>query len=138
MNYFKSPLSIGISLIIIGIVLIAVSIKKADRDLIKQSLLRKMFGDKTNRLISFITNIMFIALGVALIIFDKELKASVTIGLFFILIGFKSMTGEFSGKKDNFFEERFEEKTNFVIELIASMFLFLIGVSMIIWELFFK
>ena len=134
MNCFKNSLSIGISFIILGILLIAASINKADKGLIKRSLLKKIFGDKINGLISFITNIAFIFLGVALIIFDYALNSPITIGLFFILIGVKSMTGEFSGRKGDFLEERFSEKTIFLMSLITSVVIISIGIGIIVWH----
>ena len=137
MNYFSSSyVWYGLIAIVIGLISIIDNVKQKSRDSESHFLLEKFISKKINRLINLIANIMFALFGLALVVNDNVLKAPITIGLFLIIIGIKSMTGEFSGKKDDFSEERFSEKTNFVIGLITSILIMSVGIGILIWYFF--
>ena len=136
MNPFEKHLLGGVVFIIFGIVGIVNNIRRTGRKSSTHSLLRRFLGKKLNCLINLIVNICGVLFGVFLIFSGEKVNSPIVAGVFFILIGIESMSGDFSGRRSDFAEERFSEKTNFIIGLITSVLFISVGIGILVWRFF--
>jgi len=137
----------GLIAIFIGVMLIIDNVKQKDITSPRYFLLDRLISEKTNRLINLVANILIVLLGISLILNENVLKTPITISLFFIILGTKTMTGttsmieESSGRSSlvgNFFNKHLSEKTNRAIGLLISILIMSLGIGILVWHLVFN
>ena len=127
----NTPLSIGIGAIMIGIVFVIMQVRRSEDDLPRCSWVKKIFGDRAGRAGVVLGSLNFVFIGIASVIFQDTLSLPVIAGMFLMALGLECFAGGVAGG-NAFFEDRFSDETNYLIDLLTGGAVLLLGAGMIL------